>query len=483
MAFAYPELHLVVAGRQVKGGGRATEPVLNPATGLPLADLPLATEADLDEALAAAAEGFRVWRRVSAVERAKVLKRTADLMRERRDFLAFLITSELGKPLAQARLEVEQAAGMFEWYAEEGKRSYGRIIPSRAEGTCQMSVREPVGPIAAFSPWNAPTITPARKIGGALAAGCSVIIKPAEETPATALAIAGMLEEAGLPAGVLGMVFGDPGMISGKLLSSPVIRGITFTGSTAIGKLLASQAVQSMKRMTLELGGHAPVIVFDDVDPEKVGAAAATAKYRNAGQVCTSPTRFYVQAGIYERFARAFEETAKAIVVGDGFDPVTEMGPLANGRRVEAMEEFVADARQRGIRVAAGGERCGNLGFFYRPTLLTDFGDDCRAANVEPFGPLAIARPFETFEEAVASANRLPFGLAAYAMTNDVRRAHVVGEAIEAGNVILNHWTVSLPETPFGGVKESGFGSEGGVEGLQAFQNTKFISTLGSHGF
>lgn len=475
-SFAYPALALVIAGRRVSGDGRASEPVLNPATGATLADLPHATEADLDEALAAAQAGFSTWRRVSAVERARVLKRTADLMRERREYLAFLITSELGKPIAEARMEVEQAAGMFEWAAEEGRRAYGRLIPPRVEGTRQMALREPIGPIAAFSPWNAPTITPARKIGGALAAGCSVIIKPSEETPATALAIADMLAEAGLPAGVLSMVFGDPAMISARLLASPVIRGITFTGSTAVGKLLAAQAVQSMKRMTLELGGHAPVIVFDDVDPEKVGAAAAAAKYRNAGQVCTSPTRFYVQAGIYERFARAFTETAKAIAVGDGFDPATRMGPLANPRRVEAMEAFVADARQRGLPVAAGGERCGNAGFFFRPTLITDFGDDCLAANVEPFGPLALARPFETFEEAVASANRLPFGLASYAMTHDVRRAHAVSEAIEAGNVILNHWTVSLPETPFGGVKESGLGTEGGIEGLQAFQNVKFVS-------
>lgn len=463
----------------MSGEGRATEPVLNPATGAPLADLPHATEADLDEALAAAAAGFAKWRRVSAVERAKVLKRTADLMRERREYLAFLVTCELGKPISDARLEVEQAAGMFEWYAEEGKRAYGRIIPPRVEGIRQMAMREPLGPIAAFSPWNAPTITPARKIGGALAAGCSVVIKPSEETPATALAIAGMLEEAGLPAGTLSMVFGDPTLISRKLLGSPVIRGITFTGSTAVGKLLAGQAVQSMKRMTLELGGHAPVIVFDDVDAEKAGAAAAAAKYRNAGQVCTSPTRFYVQAGGYERFAQAFAEAANAIVVGDGFDPATRMGPLANARRVEAMEAFVADARQRGIRLSAGGERCGNAGFFFQPTLLTDFGDDCMAANVEPFGPLAIARPFETLEEAVASANRLPFGLAAYVMTNDVRRAHAVTEVIEAGNLILNHWTVSLPETPFGGVKESGFGTEGGIEGLQAFQNLKYVSEAG----
>lgn len=476
MSFAYPELALFIAGRRVSGGGRATEPVLNPATGAPLADLPHATEADLDEALSAAEDGFAIWRRVSAVERSRVLRRTAELMRERREYLAFLITSELGKPIGEARLEVEQAAGMFEWYAEEGRRSYGRLIPARLEGTRQLAVREPLGPIAAFSPWNAPTITPSRKIGGALAAGCSVIIKPSEETPATALAIAAMLEEAGLPAGVLSMVFGDPALISGKLLASPVIRGITFTGSTAIGKRLATHAVQSMKRMTLELGGHAPVIVFDDVDAEKVGAAAARAKYRNAGQVCTSPTRFYVHAGIYERFCRAFEQTAKALVVGDGFDPGTQMGPLANMRRVEAMEAFVADARQRGLRVAAGGERCGNAGFYFQPTLITDFGDDCLAANVEPFGPLAIVRPFEVLDQAVASANRLAFGLASYVMTHDIRRARAVSDAIEAGNVILNHWTVSLPETPFGGVKESGFGTEGGIEGLQAFQNLKFIS-------
>lgn len=476
MSFAYPELALFIAGRRVSGGGRATEPVLNPATGAPLADLPHATEADLDEALSAAEDGFASWRRVSAVERSRVLRRTAELMRERREYLAFLITSELGKPIGEAHLEVEQAAGMFEWYAEEGRRSYGRLIPARQEGTRQLAVREPLGPIAAFSPWNAPTITPSRKIGGALAAGCSVIIKPSEETPATALAIAAMLEEAGLPAGVLSMVFGDPALISGKLLASPVIRGITFTGSTAIGKRLATHAVQSMKRMTLELGGHAPVIVFDDVDAEKVGAAAARAKYRNAGQVCTSPTRFYVHARIYERFCRAFEQTAKAIVVGDGFDPATQMGPLANMRRVEAMEAFVADARQRGLRVAAGGERCGNAGFYFQPTLITDFGDDCLAANVEPFGPLAIVRPFEVLDQAVASANRLAFGLASYVMTHDIRRARAVSDAIEAGNVILNHWTVSLPETPFGGVKESGFGTEGGIEGLQAFQNLKFIS-------
>jgi succinate-semialdehyde dehydrogenase/glutarate-semialdehyde dehydrogenase len=476
MSFEYPALELLIAGRWVGGDGRKTMPVHNPATGAVLAELPHATKTDLDEALAAAGKGFSVWRRMSANDRARILKRTADLMRERREYLATLVTLELGKPIAEARMEIEQAAGMFEWNAEEGRRAYGRVIPSRAENVHQIAVKEPVGPIAAFSPWNAPTITPSRKISGALAAGCSVIIKPAEETPATALAIGKILIEAGLPDGVLSIVFGDPVLISKTLIDSPVIRGITFTGSTVVGKQLAGMAVQGMKRMTLELGGHAPVVVFDDVNVDAVAKAAATAKYRNSGQVCTSPTRFYVQESIHDRFVEKFAETAKAITVGDGFDPATTMGPLAHARRVEAMETFVADARARGIKVAAGGGRCGNQGFFFQPTLLVDIDNESMAANVEPFGPLASTTPFGSFDEVVTLANRLPFGLAAYAMTNDLKRANAIAKGIESGNVILNHWQVSLPETPFGGHKDSGVGLEGGIEGLQAFQNTKFIS-------
>jgi len=476
MSFEYPNLQLLIAGRWVGAQGRKTEPVLNPSTEAVLAELPHATPADIDEALAAAAKGFQVWRRKPAQERAKILKRTADLMRERREYLAHLITLELGKPIAEARLEVEQAAGMFEWNAEEGKRAYGRVIPARAENIQQMMVKEPVGPIAAFSPWNAPTITPSRKISSALAAGCSVVIKPSEETPATALTIGGMLLEAGLPEGVLSIVFGDPVAISRQLIESPIIRGITFTGSTNVGKLLAGMAVQGMKRMTLELGGHAPVVVFDDINVDAVAKAAASAKYRNSGQVCTSPTRFYVHESIHDRFVEKFAEHANSIAVGDGFDAATVMGPLANARRVEAMEAFVADARTRNIRIAAGGERVGNGGFFYRPTLLENVGNDSMAANVEPFGPLAMTTPFKTFDDVVALANRLPFGLAAYAMTNDLSRARAISAAIESGNVVVNHWQVSLPETPFGGYKDSGVGSEGGIEGLAAFQNTKFVS-------
>jgi len=476
MSFEYPALQLLIAGRRVAAERRNTEPVLNPSTEVVLGELPHATTADLDEAIAAAAKSAPMWRRTSAHERAKILKRTADLMRERREYLAHLITLELGKPIAEARLEVEQAAGMFEWNAEEGKRTYGRVIPAREDNVQQMMVKEPLGPIAAFSPWNAPTITPSRKISGALAAGCPVVIKPSEETPATALAIGGMLIEAGLPPGLLSIVFGDPVAISRRLIEAQAIRGITFTGSTNVGKQLAAIAVQGMKRMTLELGGHAPVVVFDDVDVDAVAKTAASAKYRNSGQVCTSPTRFYVHEKIHDRFVEVFAAHAGAIKVGDGFDPATVMGPLANARRVAAMEAMVADARSRGIHVAAGGERIGNRGFFYRPTLLANVDNDCMAANVEPFGPLAMTTPFGSFDEVVALANRLPFGLAAYAMTNDLSRAKAISGAIESGNVIVNHFRVSLPETPFGGYKDSGVGSEGGIEGLEAFLSTKFVS-------
>jgi succinate-semialdehyde dehydrogenase/glutarate-semialdehyde dehydrogenase len=472
----YPVLKLFINGRWREGEGRRTEPVLNPATGTVLGELPHATEADLDEALASSAKGHEVWRKTSPVERARILQRAAGLIAERNEQIAGLITLELGKPIAESRVEVETAVGIFAWNAEEGRRAYGRVIPSRNRAIQQIAIREPLGPIAAFAPWNAPAITPARKISSALAAGCSVIIKPSEETPATALAIAAVLEEAGLPAGVLNVVFGNPAQISEKLVGSPITRGITFTGSTQIGKQLGALAVQTMKRMTLELGGHAPVVIFGDVDPEAAALSAVTAKFRNSGQVCTSPTRFFVHESIHDRFAAKLSELANAMTVGDGFGAMTKMGPLANARRVESMERFVEDARNRQIAVSAGGERCGNQGFFYRPTVLSHVDDDCMASNVEPFGPLAATAPFRTMDDAIRLSNRLPFGLASYVMTHDLRNSAAICEAIQSGNVIVNHWQASLPETPFGGYKDSGIGSEGGIEGLHEFQTIKFIS-------
>ncbi|WPO43957.1 NAD-dependent succinate-semialdehyde dehydrogenase [Tardiphaga sp. 42S5] len=472
----YPALTLFIDGKWRRGEGRASEPVLNPATGSVLGELPHASAADLDEALMSSARGFELWRKVSAVDRGTILQRAAALIVERKEAIANLITLELGKPIAESRVELDTAAGIFSWNAEEGRRAYGRVIPSRSRAIQQIAIREPLGPIAAFAPWNAPAITPARKISGALAAGCSVIIKPAEETPATALAIAAALEDAGLPAGVLNVVFGDPALISRKLLSSPVTRGLTFTGSTEVGKQLGALAVQTMKKMTLELGGHAPVVIFGDVDPEAAAISAVQAKFRNSGQVCTSPTRFFVHESIHDRFTVKLAELANAITVGDGFMATTKMGPLAHARRIESMERFVDDARSRNIAVSAGGERCGSQGFFYRPTVLSHVDDDCMASNVEPFGPLAATAPFRTMDDAIRLANRLPFGLASYVMTNDMRNALAISEAIQSGNVIVNHWQASLPETPFGGYKDSGIGSEGGIEGLQEFQTVKYVS-------
>lgn len=472
----YPALKLFINGQWRDAEGRRTEPVLNPASGAVLGELPHASDADLDEALASSAKTQELWRRMSPVDRGRILHKAAALILERAEHIASLITLELGKPIAESRVEVETAAGIFAWNAEEGRRSYGRVIPSRNRAIQQIAVREPLGPIAAFAPWNAPAITPARKISSALAAGCSVIIKPSEETPATALAIAAALEEAGLPAGVLNVVFGHPAQISEKLVGSPITRGITFTGSTQIGKQLGALAVQTMKRMTLELGGHAPVVVFGDVDPEAAALSAVSAKFRNSGQVCTSPTRFYVHESIHDRFAAKLSELANAITVGDGFSPATKMGPLANARRVDAMDRFVDDARSRNITVSAGGERCGNQGFFYRPTVLSNVDEDCMASNVEPFGPLAATAPFRTMDDAIRLSNRLPFGLASYVMTNNLRNASTMSEAIQSGNVIVNHWQASLPETPFGGYKDSGVGSEGGIEGLHEFQTIKYVS-------
>jgi len=475
-SFSYPKLELFIGGSWIDSPSETNTEVLDPATGEVLGLMPHATDAQLGEAVESAGNAFQKWRATSPYERAAILSKCASLMRDRSDYLAQLITSELGKPSREAKAEVETAAGIFAWDAEEGRRAYGRIIPARQAGIRQSVVREPVGPIAAFSPWNAPLITPSRKISGALAAGCSVVIKPAEETPACTFALAAILEEVGLPAGVVNVVTGDPALVSKRLLESPVIKGITFTGSTAVGRSLAAQAALGLKKTVMELGGHAPVLVFPDVDVEAVARSAAAAKYRNAGQVCTSPTRFYVHESIHDRFSQSFAEATRSIRVGNGQEEATQMGPLAHARRLASAERFVDDARSRGIAVPVGGSRTGNRGFFFEPTLLVDGGDDSLAMNEEPFGPIAVTKPFASVDEAIALANRLPFGLAAYAFTHDSRVSADVADRVESGSVIVNHWQASLPETPFGGVGDSGLGREGGIEGLEAFQTVKYVS-------
>jgi succinate-semialdehyde dehydrogenase/glutarate-semialdehyde dehydrogenase len=470
----YPAPRLIVAGRAVEAP-RDMEPVLNPATGDAIGAVPHATEADLAEALAGAAAANGAWRDAEPAARGRVIRAAAALLRERRATIAALITLEMGKPHREALGEIETAAAIFEWHAGEAERAYGRVLPGGARGERRLVLRSPLGPIAAFASWNAPAITPARKLTGALAAGCPVVLKASEESPATALAVAQCLLDAGLPPGTLSVVFGDPAFISQRLIGDPIIRGVTFTGSVGVGKKIAALALAGMKRATLELGGHAPVVVWDDVDVDSVAKAAVAAKFRNAGQVCTSPTRFYVHERIYPRFRESFVAAARAIRVGDGFDSATGMGPLANPRRVSAMTELTEDARSRGVTVAAGGTAPQSPGFFWHPTVLDDAREDCLAANSEPFGPLALLRPIGSVEEALTLANRLPLGLASYVMARDVAVANCLADGIEAGNVAVNAWRASLPESPFGGWKESGLGQEGGIEGLDAFQSMKCV--------
>jgi succinate-semialdehyde dehydrogenase / glutarate-semialdehyde dehydrogenase len=472
----YTELGLYIDGKWLNGGNRKSEDVLNPATGKPLAQLPHASKAELDEALAAAKKGFAVWRATSAYDRAKIMHKAADLLRERCDAISKILVQEQGKTYPEARAEVVTSADIIDWYAEEGRRSYGRIVPGRAKGTRQLVLNEPVGVVAAFTPWNFPVLTPTRKVGGALAAGCTLIIKASEETPGSCVELVRCFIDAGLPAGVLNLVFGVPSDVSEHLLAKDEVRKISFTGSIPVGKHLAALAAKGMKRTTMELGGHSPVVVFADADPDKAADTIAAFKYRNAGQVCISPTRFYVQEPVYKKFLARFTEYAKGIKLGDGLEKGITMGPMANVRRVDAMEKFVADAKSRGGNVVTGGKRHGNQGYFYEPTVITDVPDDSMIMTQEPFGPVAPIVTFKTFDEVVERANSLEFGLAAYAFTTSNATAAAIGDAIQSGMVGVNSVAVSTPETPFGGVKESGHGSEGGIEGLSAYLNIKFIS-------
>lgn len=469
----YPDLQLYIGGSWRKAA--MGQPVLNPADASMIGSLPVASQADLDDALAAAAEGLKVWSLTSPARRAEIIRKAAALMRERIEEIAYAITLEHGKPIAQARSEVIRGCEFFEWDAGEGQRTYGRVIPSEP-GIKYIVLHRPIGVVAAFSPWNFPMSQPARKIGGALAAGCSIILKAAEETPAGALHIARAFHDAGLPAGVLNLVFGVPSEISEHLIPKDPVRLVAFTGSTAVGKRLTQLAGRHVKPVLMELGGHAPVIVCDDVDPVEAAVMSVTRKVRNAGQVCTSPTRFFVQKALYERFVNAFAEKARAVVVGNGLEDATEMGPLANHRRIAALEQLVADARAKGARVVAGGERIGSRGYFFQPTVIADVPDEARAMREEPFGPLALINPFDSLAEAIDKANALPFGLAAYAFTHSARTADRLAEGVEAGNVSINTLEASVAETPFGGVKESGFGREGGAEGLSHYTIVKNVS-------
>ncbi|MBR0665662.1 NAD-dependent succinate-semialdehyde dehydrogenase [Roseomonas hellenica] len=470
-------LHIAGEWRQARSG--RTIPVLNPATEEVIGKVAHASTDDLDEALEAAEAGFATWRKVSAFERSKLMRKAADIFRSRADEIAKLMTLEQGKPLPEAKMEVLAGADVIDWFAEEARRAYGRVIPARAEGVYQLVVKEPVGPVAAFTPWNFPINQVVRKLSAALATGCSIIVKAPEETPASPAALIQAFLDAGLPKGVVSLVYGVPGEISEYLIAHPVIRKVTFTGSTPVGKLLAALAGKHMKRATMELGGHAPAIVFDDADLDLAARTLAGAKFRNAGQVCVSPTRFLVQDALYEPFVEKFVAAARALKVGSGMEEGTQMGPLAHDRRIPAVDGLVADARKNGAEIHTGGERIGNKGYFYQPTVMTGVPKSARIMNEEPFGPVAMISRFKDFDEVVEEANRLPYGLASYAFTRSAKTANAIAAKVESGMMTINHLGLALPEVPFGGIKDSGYGSEGGTEAIEAYLNTKFVSQAG----
>ena len=472
----YPDTQLFFDGRWQDAADGRSLPVRNPATGQEIGRVAHAGQSDLDLALDAAQRGFETWRDFMPAQRSRIMRAAAALMRERADGIAMLLTQEQGKPLAEAKGEALAAADIIEWFAEEGFRVYGRLVPHRSNPAIrQMVVKDPVGPVAAFTPWNFPINQVVRKIGAGLAAGCSMIVKAPEETPASPAALIRAFQDAGLPDGVLGLVFGDPAPISDYLIASPLIRKITFTGSTPVGKLLAGLAGRHMKRVSMELGGHAPVIVCQDADVALAVKSAGAAKFRNAGQVCISPTRFLVHDSIKQEFAAALADLARNIKVGDGMAKDTQMGPLANPRRLTAMAQFQQDAVERGATVLTGGERIGEDGNFWAPTVLTDVPLDARLFNDEPFGPVAGIRGFDRLEEAISEANRLSYGLAGYAFTRSLANADLLARRVEVGMLWVNTPAAGTAELPFGGLKDSGYGTEGGPEALEAYLNTRSI--------
>jgi len=475
-ATSYPDTRLLIAGEWCDAASGKTIDVVNPATGKTIGKVAHAGIPDLDRALAAAQAGFEAWRKIPANQRADVMRKAAALVRERADAIGRVLTQEQGKPFIEARGEAIAAADIIEWFADEGRRVYGRIVPSRNLAAQQLVLKEPIGPVAAFTPWNFPINQVVRKLGAALASGCSFLVKAPEETPASPAALLQAFVDAGIPAGTVGLVFGDPAEISSYLIPHPIIRKVTFTGSTPVGKQLASLAGLHMKRATMELGGHAPVIVAADADVELAVKASGGAKFRNAGQVCISPTRFLVHNSIRDDFAKALVKLTEKLKLGDGLAEGTTLGPLANPRRLTAMAKVMDDARAKGAKIIAGGERVGSEGNFFAPTVLNDVSLDADVFNNEPFGPVAAIRGFDTLDEAITEANRLPYGLAGYAFTKSIANAHQLSQRVEVGMLWINQPATPTPEMPFGGIKDSGYGSEGGPEAMEAYLVTKAVS-------
>ncbi|MBX8802359.1 NAD-dependent succinate-semialdehyde dehydrogenase [Ochrobactrum sp. MR28] len=476
MTEKYGPLTLFIDGEWISVSDSG-EDVYNPATGEVIARLPHASASDIDRAAQAAARSFPAWRALTALERSRILRRTADLLRERADHIAWLLSTEQGKALGEARIEVMVSAETLDWCAEEGRRIYGRIVPSPYPQVEYRVLKQPVGPVAAFTPWNFPLMMPARKVASALASGCTIVLKPAEETPAAAIELARAFHDAGLPDGVLNIVFGNPAEVSEQLIAHEAIRKVTFTGSTAVGQHLAGLAARhGAKRCTMELGGHAPVLILEDADLERAISLLAPFKFRNAGQVCISPTRFYVHDSLHDRFVDGMVCAATKLKIGSGVEEGVQMGPLANPRRVSAMRELVDDAIAQGARCMTGGNLVGNRGNFFAPTVLADVPESARIMNEEPFGPIVVTARIHNTQEAITQANRLPFGLASYAFTSSAHNISMLADGVEAGMLGVNAIAVSTPEAPFGGVRHSGYGSEGGIEGMEPYLVTKLLA-------
>jgi succinate-semialdehyde dehydrogenase / glutarate-semialdehyde dehydrogenase len=476
MTTAYPNTQLLIDNQWQDAQGGKSLAVVNPATGKEIGRVAHASIADLDVALASAQKGFLAWKSTSAYERCRVMRKAAVLLRERTDAIAMMMTLEQGKPLAEAKVEIGSAVDIIEFFAEEGRRVYGRLVSPRALNVQQQVLKEPVGVVAAFTPWNFPINQVVRKLSAALASGCSMIVKAPEETPASPAELIRAFVDAGVPAGVIQLVYGNPAEISSYLITHPIVRKITFTGSTPVGKQLAAMAGQHMKRVTMELGGHAPVIVAEDADVALAAKLMGGAKFRNAGQVCISPTRFLVQNSVKAEFTQAVLAMAGKVKVGDGLTEGITMGPLANARRLAAMKYITEKTVQAGAKMETGGSQIGEIGNFFAPTVFTDVPLDADIFNNEPFGPMLGIRGFDTLEEMVAEANRLPFGLSSYAFTRSLKNAHYLTHNVQAGMLWINQPAAPVPEIPFGGVKDSGYGSEGGYEALEAYLNTKTVA-------
>lgn len=474
----YEQLALYIDGAFIEAEGRKTEPVLNPATGEVLGQLPHASREDLDRALEAAQRAFASWKKTSPLERSAILRKVGQLARERADAIGRNITLDQGKPLVESVGEVMVCAEHAEWHAEECRRIYGRVIPPRRHDVRQFVLREPIGVCAAFTPWNFPFNQAIRKMVAAIGAGCTLILKGPESSPSAVVALARLFHDAGLPPGCLNLVWGVPSEISEYLIASPIVRKVSFTGSVAVGKQLASLAGAHMKRGTWELGGHSPAIVFDDANADEAATMLAKFKVRNAGQVCVSPSRFYVQSKIYDRFAERFIQTMSSTRIGSGLEKTTQMGPLAHARRVDAMEVFMQDAVAHGGEVVTGGARLKSSGFFFPPTVITGLPDNAKLMTDEPFGPIAPLVRFTDPEDAMRRANSLPYGLASYVFTESLKTATYASNALEAGMVNINHFGMALAETPFGGIKDSGIGSEGGTETFEGYLVTKFVTQV-----